>query len=100
MFMKVKIDPDCVDIHAKKIVDMYKDLKTPLEKIRAAKDLEEAKKILDRFLHDAILLGFFKGHGPLNVEVEGDTMYILDENDRKLSEDRRALAEVKNWKES
>lgn len=97
--MKVTVCPKCADIHAKNIVDMYKGLKTPLVKIRDEKDQKKARDTLDRFLHDGITLGFYKGHGPINIDMDEDTMHILDKDDRRLCSDSSALKAVKSWKE-
>lgn len=98
-FMKVSICPDCADIHAKNIVDMYKDLKTPLKKMRSETNFDDAKAVLDRLMHDSVTMGFYRGHGPLNIEMASSTMHILDQKNRRLCENKEALNKVNMWKQ-
>ena len=82
--MDVRACPDCTDAHAERIVSMYDDLETPLDDIRGADDKGTARKILEKWLGDAVKLGFFKEHGKIRIEIDDDVLHILDKDDQKM----------------
>ena len=84
--LKIKICPECADAHATNIVDMYKDLKSPLEKIKNEKDQGKSKEMLEKLMHDSVTMGLYRNHGPLNVEIDKGTMHILDVHNNRLCE--------------
>ncbi len=84
--MKLTICPRCADLHAQNIVEMYRDLNSPLTRIRNEKDVKKSREILDGLLHDAVTMGLYVNHGPMNVEIDDGTMHILDVNNKRICE--------------
>jgi len=82
--MKLTVCPDCADAHAQNIVAMFKDLKSPLERMRSEKDPRKSREILESLMHDCVTMGLYLGHGPLNLEIDNGMMHILDVNNNRI----------------